>query len=179
MRRLLAIYGTAAAVIAAQAIPLAAYGGPAGPPVGCRQVVTTVRRCPDLTARRPVSIGGRATVWGGGVTLTEANSLPGPRPYCAFDVIYVMANIGTANAGPPAMFKNVLRVDGGAPVSIQSALTLAAGANQTIHTQAYLPMGVHVLSLDVDDGNAIPELNEANNHFTLKYQLTGKCKNRG
>jgi hypothetical protein len=154
------------------------------PPTGrapCRQTVTAVVRCPDLTARPPVSVGGHATTWGAGVTLTEADSLPGPRPYCAFDIVYTMANIGTANAGPPAFaqFKNVLRVDGGAPVSIQSGLSLAAGASQTVHTQAYLPMGVHQLSLDVDDGNVIPESNEANNHFAIKYQLTGKCRNRG
>jgi CARDB len=166
-----------------------AYGTPVphqtppsyGTPMPCRQITGALIRCPDLTARPPVSVGGHATHWGAGVTLTDADSLPGPRPYCAFDIIYTMANIGTAAAGPPAFpkFKNVLRVDGGAPVSIQSALSLAAGASQTIHTQAYLPMGVHQLSLDIDDGNVIPESNEANNHFAIKYQLTGKCKNRG
>jgi hypothetical protein len=149
--------------------------------VKCRQIVTAVLPCPDLTARRPVSVGGHATVWGAGVTLTAADSIPHARPFCAFDIIYTMANIGTANAGPPThpQFKNVLRVDGGAPVSIQSALSLAAGASQTIHTQAYLPTGVHQLSLNIDDGNVIPELNEANNHFSIKYQLTGKCRQNG
>jgi hypothetical protein len=150
--------------------------------VPCRQIVTAVVRCPDLTARPPVSVGGHATTWGAGVTLTPADTIRHSRPYCAFDIIYTMVNIGTANAGPPAhpLFKNVLRVDGGAPVSIQSGLSLAAGASQTVHTQAYLPAGVHQLSLDIDDGNVIAESNEANNHFAMKYQLVDpRCRRRG
>jgi len=148
--------------------------------VPCRQIVTAVVRCPDLTARPPASVGGHATTWGAGVTLSFADSIPHARPYCAFDIIYTMVNIGTGNAGPVPTFKNVLRVDGGAPVSIQSGLSLAAGASQVIHTQAYLPSGVHQLSLDIDDGNLIAESNEANNHFAMKYQLVDKrCRPRG
>lgn len=153
---------------------------PTGHGLPCRQIVTAVIKCPDLTARPPASVGGHATTWGAGVTLTFADSIPHARPFCAFDIIYTMANIGTANAGPVPTFKNVLRVDGGAPVSIQSALSLAAGGTQVIHTQAYLPPGVHQLSLDIDDGNAIAESNEANNHFAMKYQLVDeRCKPRG
>jgi CARDB len=154
------------------------YATPTPKPAPCRPVATHVVRCPDLTARPPVSVGGHATVWGAGVTLTDADALPGPLPKCAFNIRYTIANIGTANAGPLAypLFKNVLRVDGN-PVSIQTALSQAAGTSRTILTQAYLPKGVHQLTLDVDDGNVIPESNEANNHFAIKYQLTGKCTN--
>ena len=153
---------------------------PSGHGVPCRQIATAVVRCPDLTARPPASVGGHATTWGAGVTLTFHDSIPHARPYCAFDIVYTMANIGTGNAGPVPTFKNVLRVDGGAPVSIQSALSLVAGGTQTIHTQAYLPSGVHQLSLDIDDGNVIAESNESNNHFAMKYQLVDKrCKPRG
>jgi hypothetical protein len=153
---------------------------PSGHGVPCRQIATAVVRCPDLTARPPASVGGHATTWGAGVTLTFLDSIPHARPYCAFDIVYTMANIGTGNAGPVPLFKNVLRVDGGAPVSIQSSLSLVAGGTQTIHTQAYLPSGVHQLSLDIDDGNVIAESNEANNHFAMKYQLVDKrCKPRG
>ena len=153
---------------------------PTGHSVPCRQIVTAVVRCPDLTARPPASVGGHATTWGAGVTLSFADSIPHARPYCAFDIVYTMANIGTGNAGPVPTFKNVLRVDGGAPVSIQSSLSLVAGGTQTIHTQAYLPSGVHQLSLDIDDGNVIAESNEANNHFAMKYQLVDpRCRRRG
>jgi CARDB len=132
-------------------------------------------KLPDLTAGPQVSVGGHNTTWGAGVTLTDKDSIPHARPFCAFNIAYVLANIGLGNAGPPAVFKDVLRVDG-TTVSIQSMLTQAALTHRNILTQAYLPMGVHTLTLDIDDGNAIAETNEGNNHFSLKYQLTGRCR---
>jgi hypothetical protein len=127
-----------------------------------------------------VTVGGHATHWGAGVTLTDADSLPGPRPYCAFNIVYILGNIGLGNAGPPdtATFKDVIRVDG-VTVSIQSGLSQAAMTHRPITTQAYLPMGVHTLTLDVNDGFVVSESNVLNNHFSMKYQLTGKCKARG
>jgi len=142
--------------------------------------VVTHCKQPDLTAGSVVTVGGHPTHWGAGVTLTYADSLVKPRPYCAFNIVYTLANIGLGNAGPPdtAAFKNVIRVDG-ATVSIQSALSQAASTHRVIMTQAYLPLGVHTLTLDIDDGNAVTESNEANNHFAMKYQLTGDCKKNG
>ena len=131
-------------------------------------------KCPDLTARPPVTVGGVSTTWGAGVTLTAANRIPGTSAKCAFDIYYTIVNIGSANAGPPGNFRDVLRVDGSI-VSVQTLLTLAAGASQTIHTQAYLPAGVHQLTLDINDLHTIAESNFANNHFAMKYQLTGRC----
>jgi len=144
----------------------------AGQPIPCKK--------PDLTSRSPVSIASHVTTWGAGVTLTDADALPhATGAFCAFPIKYILSNVGTGNAGPPvtATFKNVLRVDGGT-VGIQSALSQAAMSGRTILFSAYLPTGVHTLTLDVDDGNAVAELNEGNNHFWLKYQLTGKCRKR-
>jgi hypothetical protein len=95
---------------------------------------------------------------------------------CAFNISYVLANIGPANAGPPATFKDVIRAGAGT-VSIQSALTQAALTHRNIDTQAYLPApGPYVLSLTINDGHLVTESNYANNYFTIKYTLdTSKC----
>jgi hypothetical protein len=135
-----------------------------GRPIPCK--------LPDLTPGNPVVVGGHSTNWGGGVTLTDKDAFLNSNGHCAFNIAYIQRNIGLADALPP--FKNVLRADA-ATVSIQSAMTQPAGTQQTVHTQAYLPGGVHTLSLKLDDGNVVVESNEANNVGAIKYQLTGNC----
>ena len=97
---------------------------------------------------------------------------------CAFNLSYVLRNIGGGNAGPPATaaFKDVMHAGGGG-VSIQSSLSQAAGTQQTINTQAYLPApGPYALNLTINDGHLAPESNYLNNSFTIKYTLdTAKC----
>jgi hypothetical protein len=159
-----------------------ATGAPCPQATPCRDVAGRPAHCrlPDLTARRPVTIGGHTTAWGATVKLTDADAIPSvlqQSGYCAFDIKYTIANVGAVAAGPPT-FRDVFKV-GPNPVSIQSALgPLAAGADQTIATQAYLPPGIHVLTLDVNDPHAFAELSFANNHFALRYSLTGNCKPR-
>lgn len=98
---------------------------------------------------------------------------------CAFNISYVLANIGPANAGPPATFKDIIRagIPPGGVVSIQSALTQAALTHRSINTQAYLPApGPYLLSLTINDGHLVTESNYFNNYFTIKYTLdTSKC----
>ena len=137
------------------------------------------KQLPDLTARPPVRIGNPshapipATMWGGALTLTGAdavtvNPLNGR---CAFDIWYILANIGPANAGA---FKDVIKVDG-TTVGIQGMPGLAAGASHLVMTQAYLPSGAHSLTLDINSPVSVAESNYLNNHFALRYTLTGAC----
>jgi hypothetical protein len=165
----------------------------AGPPVNCLPTpkpratpchdaagaIVPCKDLPDLTARPPVRIGNPAhapipaTTWGLGLTLGDADAVVRSNGRCAFDIWYTYVNIGTALAAPP--FKNVIKVDG-TTVSIQGPLApLPAGASKLVMTQAYLPGGVHLLTLDIDDPNVVIESNELNNHFQIKYQLTGNC----
>jgi|GEM_PF-2793490 len=146
-------------------------------PTPCLTANGALCKLPDLTAGTALSVGGHSTAWGGGVTLTAADAIPSvlkQSGYCAFTIKYSLLNIGSANAGT---FKSYWRV-GATPVSIQTTPSLAAGASQAIQTQAYLPIGVHALTLDVNDGHLVTESNYANNHFAIKYQLTGKCRSQ-
>lgn len=169
--------------------PPNAAGIPCTPPP-CRDVTGRPIRClPDLTSGKEIIVGGAVgggplpsgvvghpVPWGGSVVLSDKDAFLISNGRCAFNISYVLANIGPANAGPPATFKDIIRAGAGT-VSIQSALTQAALTHRSINTQAYLPApGPYVLSLTIDDGNAIAESNELNNYFTIKYTLdTSKC----
>jgi hypothetical protein len=163
--------------------PLAASAAPKAPP--CKELAGAVARCkvPDLTAGPSITVGGHTTTWSGNLTLTDADALPAFRPYCAFDLAYVLRNVGLGNAGPPntPAFRNEINLDvmpGGVfIVSTQSLLSLAASTNQTMKTQVELPSGSHTLILHIDQGNAVVESDEFNNLFAVTYQLTGNCKN--
>jgi hypothetical protein len=143
------------------------------------------RRLPDLTSGKEIIVGGSVgggalpsgvvghhVAWGTVVALTDADAFLISNGRCAFNISYVLANIGPVNAAGP--FKDVIRSDA-STVSIQSALSQAALTHRSINTQAYLDRGIHTLSLMIDDGNAVVESNELNNYFTIKYRLGGKC----
>ena len=147
------------------------------------------RQLPDLTSGKEIIVGGAVgggplpsgvvghhVPWGGSVVLSDKDAFLISNGRCAFNISYVLANIGPANAGPPATFKDVIRAGAGT-VSIQSALTQAALTHRNIDTQAYLPApGPYVLSLTINDGHLVTESNYANNYFTIKYTLdTSKC----
>jgi hypothetical protein len=147
------------------------------------------RQLPDLTSGKEIIVGGAVgggplpsgvvghhVPWGGSVVLSDKDAFVISNGRCAFNISYVLANIGPANAGPPATFKDVIRAGAGT-VSIQSALTQAAHTHRNIDTQAYLPApGPYVLSLTINDGHVVTESNYANNYFTITYTLdTSKC----
>jgi hypothetical protein len=173
--------------------PPNAAGIPCTPPP-CRDVTGKPIPCgklPDLTSGNEIIIGGAVgggplpsgvvghhVPWNTSVVLSDKDAFSISNGRCAFNISYVLANIGNGNAGPPATFKDVIRA--GTPpgvVSIQSALTQAALTHRNINTQAYLPApGPHVLSLTINDGHLVTESNYANNYFTIKYTLdTSKC----
>lgn len=151
---------------------------PTPKPTPCQPSATYVncKKLPDLTPRPPVTVGGHLTNWGGGVTLTDADAFLNANGHCAFNIRYIYSNIGAAPAIPAPNWLNKLRVDGVSVVSIQTiTLPLAVGGTSVINTQAYLPAGVHTLSLKLNDTGSLVESNYANNTGSIKYQLTGKC----
>jgi hypothetical protein len=121
---------------------------------------------PDITSRKGGIIiggaiggaGGKFVPWGGFVDLSDVAPLPGAsgNGKCAFNATYDEVNIGTAPTNPN--YTNKLKVD----------------ESKSVTTQPYLSEGSHSLTLSLDDGNLVPESNEANNQFSFKYRL--KCK---
>jgi hypothetical protein len=172
--------------------PPNAAGVPCAPP--CHDVTGRPIPCrdlPDLTSGNEIIVGGAVgggplpsgvvghhVPWGTSVVLSDKDAFLISNGRCAFNISYVLGNIGNANAGPPATFKDV--IGAGSPpgvVSIQSALTQAAHTHRSIDTQAYLPApGPHVLSLRINDGHLVTESNYANNYFEIRYTLdTARC----
>src|SRR6202030_2657251 len=82
--------------------------------VPCKETANGAPHCklPDLTAGPTITVGvsGHVVPWGGRVVLTDADVMPAqidpygdyPAPTCYFPISYVLKNIGSANAGPPA-----------------------------------------------------------------------------
>lgn len=127
---------------------------------------------PDITSKHGITIGGKFSAWGGAIMLTEADSFLQSNGKCAFNVSYDEVNIGPVATAPA--FANRLR-SGATLVSQQTGQHLNAGESKTINTQAYLAPGDQVVSLMLDDGNAVAESNEGNNLFRVKVSLKGRC----
>jgi hypothetical protein len=132
---------------------------------------------PDITSRNGITIGGAIggagghfSNWGGTIRLTASDALLISGGHCAFNLSYDMENIGTAMTTPE--FLNRLRT-GSNVVSIQSALSLDAGETRQINTQAYLPRGIHTLSLGLDSDHVVRETNEINN--VRRVRIVVRC----
>lgn len=126
----------------------------------------------DLVPEGYLRIGkALKTVKAGGIielTPADANLISNGVP--AFDIHYVQKNIGGATA---AGYKNKI-LQGVTEVSIQSELSLAAGASQPIHTQAYLrPGAARDIHLSLDAGAQVGESNESNNQLVFSVKFTG------
>ncbi len=118
-------------------------------------------------------VGGKFIPWGGFADLSDVAPLVGTsvNGKCAFNATYDEVNIGSAPTSPD--YTNKLKVDGN-DVAINTVRHLNVGELKSVTTQPYLPEGSHSLTLSLDDGNLVPESNEANNQFSIKYTL--KCK---
>src|SRR5262249_7471590 len=92
---------------------------------------------------------------------------------CAFNATYEMTNLGGVATAAP--FTNRLRVDGATVVATSAALSLLAHQTKSVTTAPYLPLGKHTIELSLDDENAVPESNEANNRVRVAYELKGPC----
>lgn len=126
----------------------------------------------DITSRKGIRIGRRFSRWGGQLNLGSKDAIFASNGKCVFDVYYGMTNAGSAATSPA--FVNRLR-EGAAVVSQQTALHLNAGQTKTIHTQAYLSPGDHIVSLSLDDGRVVAESNEGNNRFHVKVHVNNSC----
>lgn len=134
---------------------------------------------PDLVSQRGIGIGGavggagsKTAPWGSSITLTSADAFLKSNGKCAFNIIYDMANVGAAPAGPA--FVNRL-VSGATVVSQQSGLSLNAGKQKLVTTQAYLTPGPNVLRLQLDADNNVAESNETNNVTEIKVNVNSSC----
>lgn len=166
------------AVSACAGLLLAVMATAATPPPGAGKL-------PDLLSGKELVIGGAVgggplpsgasghhVPWNASVDLTERDAFLVSNGACAFNISYELFNVGPVDATGP--FKDVIRSDA-STVSTQSALSQAANSHRTISTQAYLSPGSHLLSVALDDGHAVPESNEMNNYYAIRYTLGGKC----
>jgi hypothetical protein len=175
------------------------YSGPIGPQLAkdtkavnfayaCPGAANTSqgRGRPDITSKKGITIGGdvggaggKFSAWGGHVNLVPADTkLPVGNGKCAFNVMYDITNAGTVATGP--VFRNDLKEDGNV-VSQTGMLHLDAGQTMEVKTQAYLSPGTHVLSVYLDNGGTapnheVPESDETNNVFGVKFTLDASCK---
>ncbi len=156
-------------------------GGTLGEPPQARPDITAGIVDPSTETQRGVVFGGgvggsggKFVAWGSAVNLAEADSFQQSGGKCAFNVTYAMSNLGPVATAPA--FVNRLRSDGNV-VAVNSALSLGAGEkNHKITTQPYLDPGPHTLQLSLDDApGVVAESDEANNMFSVRYVLSGKC----
>ncbi len=120
-------------------------------------------------------VGGKFVPWGGSVELTKADSVTMWEGKCAFNVIYYMANQGTAATALP--FINTMTANG-VEVIIDNAIgaqPLPAGQAKKFIGAAYLPLGVSQFQLQLDSGNVIAESDETNNKPAIKVKVKGDC----
>jgi CARDB len=129
---------------------------------------------PDITSHKGPRIGGKAVAWGGSVTVGRKNAKRIQNGRCVFDFVYEMSNDGKADTSP--QFVNRLR-EGGTLVAVNSGLHLKAGETQTLDTEQAMLSGRHVLSVSLDDGNAVAESNENNNLFRVIVNVDNSCGN--
>jgi len=143
-------------------------------------------KLPDITdARKGIIIGGAVggagglfVPWGTVADLSGVDPLPGTivEGRCAFNATYAEINTGSVATSPN--YTNKLKLDGATDVAINTARHLNAGETKSVTTQPYLATGAHGLQLALDDGNVVPESNESNNVFSIRYTLK-ECKKPG
>jgi hypothetical protein len=172
---------SAGAAVAADRLPVNKPVPAIGSPTHATAPAGTPKMQADITENKQGIIigggiggaGGQFVPWGGFADLSGVAPLPGTAGSgkCAFNATYFEVNKGTAVTAP--LYTNKLRVDGG-EVAINGGRKLNAGEAKSVTTQPYLSEGAHALTLVLDDGNLVPESNEGNNQFSIKYSL--KCK---
>ncbi len=133
----------------------------------------------DLVSQKGLGMGGdrngkgsHAVPWGGAITVHAADAALTANGKCAFNIMYEMANVGTADAGP---FVNQLLV-GTTVVSQQTNLTLAAKHLSMVKTQAYLAPGSNALKLVLDANKNVAESDETNNEAAITVKVDANCK---
>lgn len=148
-------------------------GGPAGVPTG---------RKPNITSARPgLYIWGSDPThkhwvpWNTAVNLTAAEAInPHPSPgngQCAFNVQYYEKETNGVATGN---FRNKIYSDANER-AINGPWALAANEARSHVTQPYLDEGAHGLKLVLDADGSVAETNEADNAFSIRYILKGKC----
>lgn len=132
----------------------------------------------DLVSKKGITIGGsiggaggKSSSWGGVIQLKASDAFLTSNGKCAFNVAYDISNTGAA---PASGFVDQV-FTGTQLISQQSALSLKAGENKLIYTQAYLAPGTQVVRLMVDATNVVPETNETNNSTQVYVNLVGPC----
>lgn len=155
------------------------YGNNSFGPVKVTLPVGSCGLRPDITSHKGVKIGGKFVPWGGSVTVGRKDAKrinSSGSNVCVFDFYYPMVNEGKAATSPA--FVNRLREDR-TLVAVNPNLHLKVGETQTIRTEPSLLLGEHVLSVSLDDHNAVSESNERNNMFRLKVRVDNSCRKGG
>jgi hypothetical protein len=128
---------------------------------------------PDIASAARLRVAGKhAVVWGGALTLTDADARAAKGGVCQVAFEHELRNEGLA----PSAASNRRWTDGSQPMSFSAPTpALAPGATALrVDTLALAP-GAHVLTLGLDSGNQVKESNEGNNVYTITVTLNGSC----
>jgi hypothetical protein len=131
----------------------------------------------DLVPQKGIMLGGRSpgagrsVAWGGTIMLNPSDALLMSNGKCAFNVRYVMANIGKAAS---TSFLNRL-YSGTQLVSQQTGLSLKMGEVRQVNTQMYLSPGLQTVRLMLDGDNTVAESDETNNSAQVSINVVSKC----
>jgi hypothetical protein len=125
---------------------------------------------PDYQPYGGVRVGNQTAQWGSSMTLTDADRIAGQ--VCTFNIDFWVKNAGAASMA--SSLPIVLAVDGttvGTPsVRAPSPLDQA----MPVRTTVQLPLGAHVLTLDINKPSVVTVSNPADGHAQLNYNSTGK-----
>lgn len=119
---------------------------------------------PDIQPQRNITLGGRATAWGGEVDLGRVTSVEKGR--CAVTIDYSLIEQGRAIT---TAYINRFRV--GSEVAGGNDVPAGRSRRLRFQTQLLLPPGRQSLTLRLDDANTVAESDEANNTVSLRYNI--------
>lgn len=132
----------------------------------------------DITSQRGLKLGGsiggaggKFASWNGEIRVKASDAFLQASGKCAFNLSYDMENIGAATGKP---FLNRI-YSGTTLVSQQTGLMLNTGETRQINTQAYLPAGTQMLTLELDADKTANDANRDNNVRKIAVFIDGKC----
>ncbi|WP_338847863.1 CARDB domain-containing protein [Massilia sp. W12] len=128
----------------------------------------------ELHAVGGVKIGSKTGPWGGSVELGASDIVLAANGKCAVNLSYQIENSGRAAANG---FANRFTLSNGVGAENMN-LKLAAGAKMEVKTQLYLNPMQNTLTLLVDNGNRVSELDENNNRGQMRIYVGNACKGK-
>jgi hypothetical protein len=155
------------------AAPMAA---PAQTP-GAPQPTPMSLQYPDLTAADSATVAGKTQrqniPWNTPVTIDAKDAVSIANGMCTFTVQYALRNLANGAAGS---FKSAWTNSATMQTVERTWAGIAPGATSApVSDSLSLKPGQNPLTLDIDKGGLVKEVNETNNQFRVTVNVTGSC----